>query len=182
MNVTALRKAAGLSQQELAAAAGITQSEVSRIERGLVEPERKTARAINKALGVTGTAKPAERRAVVVGEEIFAAFDVRGQPIPGRSIGRRTFDRALGDQVRDDDGFGLGIPEETIRAEREYWERVRGQTADAVQPICTTGIAPRTEPLKSHARAPESGNRPAKDTTPSLFDQETAPVALGVGR
>jgi len=46
-----LRKAKGLSQQELAARAHVHQSEISRIERGVANPHKSTLDAIAKAMG-----------------------------------------------------------------------------------------------------------------------------------
>ena len=46
-----LRKANGLSQQELAARAHVHQSEISRIERGVANPHKSTLDAIAKAMG-----------------------------------------------------------------------------------------------------------------------------------
>ncbi len=48
----ALRRKMALSQRELAAKAGITQSTLNRIETGLQEPIPKTKRKIAVALGV----------------------------------------------------------------------------------------------------------------------------------
>jgi len=47
------RKAAGLSQQELARRAGIRQETLSRIESGKHIPTRSTLRKIDKALGTS---------------------------------------------------------------------------------------------------------------------------------
>jgi transcriptional regulator with XRE-family HTH domain len=179
MNITELRKKAGLTQAELAARVGITQSEVSRIERGIATPERRTARAIDKALGVSGKSKPADRRPVTVGEEIFAAFDMAGRPIPGRTISRRTFDRALGDEVRQGEwSFGLGIPEETIAAEREYWADIRGEGAAPEEPICIAGVEEGPKPASRRACASESSNRATKDTAERASAHDSPPVAL----
>jgi transcriptional regulator with XRE-family HTH domain len=47
------RLRAGLTQAELAAKAGTTQTTVARIERDAVEPEVTTIRKLAKALGTT---------------------------------------------------------------------------------------------------------------------------------
>lgn len=46
-----LRRAAGLTQQALAASTGIDQSEISRIERGIANPTQETLLRLGKALG-----------------------------------------------------------------------------------------------------------------------------------
>ncbi len=47
------RQAAGLSQQQLAAASGIAQADISRIERGQANPTVATLQALGAPLGVT---------------------------------------------------------------------------------------------------------------------------------
>jgi ribosome-binding protein aMBF1 (putative translation factor) len=47
------RQAAGLSQQQLAAASGVAQADISRIERGQVNPTVATLQALGVPLGVT---------------------------------------------------------------------------------------------------------------------------------
>lgn len=47
------RQAAGLSQQQLAAASGIAQADISRIERGQTNPTVATLQALGVPLGVT---------------------------------------------------------------------------------------------------------------------------------
>jgi ribosome-binding protein aMBF1 (putative translation factor) len=49
----AKRMAAGLSQRELAAASGIDQAEISRIENGQANPTVQTLQALGNPLGVT---------------------------------------------------------------------------------------------------------------------------------
>lgn len=51
--VEELRKALGLSQEQLAKKAGTTKGQISRIENGLSEPPMKRLRRLAKALGVT---------------------------------------------------------------------------------------------------------------------------------
>jgi ribosome-binding protein aMBF1 (putative translation factor) len=46
------RMAAGLTQQQLAEASGIAQSEISRIERGQANPTAHTLEALGRPLGV----------------------------------------------------------------------------------------------------------------------------------
>lgn len=50
--IKAYRKAAGLTQTELGAAAGIRKSAVSMIENGVTEPSLKTLKAFSSRLGV----------------------------------------------------------------------------------------------------------------------------------
>ena len=52
LRIRQLRKAAGLSQAELASAAGITQSTVSRIENGTIALDAESGAKIAHALGV----------------------------------------------------------------------------------------------------------------------------------
>jgi ribosome-binding protein aMBF1 (putative translation factor) len=47
------RQAAGLSQQQLAAASGIAQADISRIERGQTNPTAATLETLGGPLGVT---------------------------------------------------------------------------------------------------------------------------------
>jgi ribosome-binding protein aMBF1 (putative translation factor) len=47
------RMAAGMSQRDLATAAGIDQAEISRIERGQGNPTAQTLQALGEPLGVT---------------------------------------------------------------------------------------------------------------------------------
>jgi len=47
------RQAAGLSQQQLAAASGIAQADISRIERGQINPTAATLETLGGPLGVT---------------------------------------------------------------------------------------------------------------------------------
>ena len=47
------RQAAGLSQQQLAVASGIAQADISRIERGQVNPTAATLETLGAPLGVT---------------------------------------------------------------------------------------------------------------------------------
>jgi ribosome-binding protein aMBF1 (putative translation factor) len=47
------RLAAGLSQQQLAAASGIAQADISRIERGQINPTVATLQTLGVPLGVT---------------------------------------------------------------------------------------------------------------------------------
>ncbi len=47
------RHAAGLSQEQLAAASGIAQADISRIERGQVNPTAATLETLGAPLGVT---------------------------------------------------------------------------------------------------------------------------------
>ena len=47
-----LRRRAGMTQMQLAAASGINQSEVSRIERGMANPSQHTLEAIGRVLGM----------------------------------------------------------------------------------------------------------------------------------
>ena len=47
------RMAAGLTQQQLASASGVPQSEISRIERGQANPTAQTLDALGAPLGVT---------------------------------------------------------------------------------------------------------------------------------
>ncbi len=51
-----LRLAAGLNQRSLAAAAGVTQQSVSRLELGLCQPTWETACRLARALGTDVTA------------------------------------------------------------------------------------------------------------------------------
>ena len=48
-----LRLAAGLSQQQLAAASGVAQADISRIERGQINPTAATLETLGGPLGVT---------------------------------------------------------------------------------------------------------------------------------
>jgi transcriptional regulator with XRE-family HTH domain len=48
-----LRLAAGLSQQQLATASGVAQADISRIERGQVNPTAATLQTLGGPLGVT---------------------------------------------------------------------------------------------------------------------------------
>jgi len=52
-NLKDARYRAGLTQQELADKAGLTQTTVARIERDAVEPEVRTLRKLAAALGVS---------------------------------------------------------------------------------------------------------------------------------
>jgi transcriptional regulator with XRE-family HTH domain len=66
-NLRALRERQKLSQRALAAAAGITQAALFRLESGETDPRLSTLRAIARALGVTvaeilGEGRPATRR------------------------------------------------------------------------------------------------------------------------
>ena len=47
------RQAAGLSQQQLAVASGIAQADISRIERGQINPTAATLETLGGPLGVT---------------------------------------------------------------------------------------------------------------------------------
>ena len=47
------RQAAGLSQEQLAVASGIAQADISRIERGQVNPTAATLQTLGAPLGVT---------------------------------------------------------------------------------------------------------------------------------
>jgi len=47
------RRAVGLSQEQLAAASGIAQADISRIERGQVNPTAATLQTLGVPLGVT---------------------------------------------------------------------------------------------------------------------------------
>ena len=47
------RLAAGLTQQQLAAASGIAQADISRIERGQINPTAATLETLGGPLGVT---------------------------------------------------------------------------------------------------------------------------------
>ncbi|WP_426959555.1 cupin domain-containing protein [Muricoccus radiodurans] len=69
----ALRKARGLSLQELAASASLSVGLISQVERGLSSPSVKTLRALADALGVTvgwlfhhGAVPPAEEHGLVL--------------------------------------------------------------------------------------------------------------------
>jgi transcriptional regulator with XRE-family HTH domain len=53
MNLTRRRRAAGLSQEAVAAAALMDQSQYSRIERGRVDPSIRTLTRVAVALGTT---------------------------------------------------------------------------------------------------------------------------------
>jgi len=53
------RLAAGLTQQQLAAASGIAQADISRIERGQANPTTETLEALAVPLGVTLDLVPA---------------------------------------------------------------------------------------------------------------------------
>jgi ribosome-binding protein aMBF1 (putative translation factor) len=53
------RLAAGLTQQQLAAAAGVSQADISRIERGQANPTTETLEALAVPLGVTLDLVPA---------------------------------------------------------------------------------------------------------------------------
>jgi ribosome-binding protein aMBF1 (putative translation factor) len=57
------RLAAGLTQQQLAAASGIAQADISRIERGQSNPTAETLEALGSPLGVTLDLVPAVGRA-----------------------------------------------------------------------------------------------------------------------
>jgi ribosome-binding protein aMBF1 (putative translation factor) len=48
-----LRLAAGLSQQQLAVASGVAQADISRIERGQINPTAATLESLGTPLGVT---------------------------------------------------------------------------------------------------------------------------------
>jgi ribosome-binding protein aMBF1 (putative translation factor) len=51
--IRSARIAAGMSQQELAVAAGISVAQVSRIETGKVKPHRLTMRSLERVLLIT---------------------------------------------------------------------------------------------------------------------------------
>ncbi len=51
MQIVALRESAGLTQVELAERTGISQADISRIERGATSPTAKTLQRIADALG-----------------------------------------------------------------------------------------------------------------------------------
>lgn len=51
MQIVALREKAGLTQVELAERTGISQADISRIERGATSPTAKTLQRIAEALG-----------------------------------------------------------------------------------------------------------------------------------
>src|SRR5262245_31156686 len=51
--IASLRERRGLSQEELAVAAGITQSTLSRMERGQAQPDAFTLKRLAEALSVT---------------------------------------------------------------------------------------------------------------------------------
>ncbi|HEV3000722.1 MAG TPA: helix-turn-helix transcriptional regulator [Solirubrobacteraceae bacterium] len=53
------RMAVGMSQRELAAASGVDQAEISRIERGQSNPTAQTLQALGEPLGVTLDFSPA---------------------------------------------------------------------------------------------------------------------------
>jgi DNA-binding XRE family transcriptional regulator len=59
IELRASRKSAGLTQSQLAEKSGVTQSEISRIEKGRYSPRLATlfslARALNKDFVITGT-------------------------------------------------------------------------------------------------------------------------------
>lgn len=48
----ALRKSKGLSQEKLANSADVSLSQISRIERGIINPTLSTLSALSKALGI----------------------------------------------------------------------------------------------------------------------------------
>lgn len=52
LNLKILRKTAGLYQAELAELAGVSQAEISQIERGKVTPKPTVAKRIAGALGI----------------------------------------------------------------------------------------------------------------------------------
>ena len=53
IHLRALRKSAGLSQQKLAFKADVSLSQISRLERGLLNPTLSTLSALTKALNTT---------------------------------------------------------------------------------------------------------------------------------
>lgn len=55
-NLTRLRSAAGLTQDQLAAKSGVSQSHISALEKGTWEPRLSTILALAKAFGVTPAA------------------------------------------------------------------------------------------------------------------------------
>lgn len=52
VDLKALRKRRGMTQEQVALAAGITQSHYSLIERGLISPTMRTVQKLADALGV----------------------------------------------------------------------------------------------------------------------------------
>ena len=86
-----LRAEAGLTQEELAEAAGLSPRSVSDLERGINRTARKdTAELLAGALGLAGTARPvfvAAARGRAPAEEVLAALRgeavVPGGPVPG---------------------------------------------------------------------------------------------------
>lgn len=55
-NLTHLRKAAGLTQDELSARSGVSQSNISALEKGTWEPRLSTIMALARAFGVAPAA------------------------------------------------------------------------------------------------------------------------------
>jgi ribosome-binding protein aMBF1 (putative translation factor) len=55
------RMAAGMTQRELAAASGVDQAEISRIERGQANPTSQTLQALGEPLGVILDFAPLQR-------------------------------------------------------------------------------------------------------------------------
>src|SRR5262245_39855350 len=86
-----LRAEAGLTQEELAEAAGLSPRSVSDLERGLHPTARKdTAELLAGARGVAGPARPlfgAAARGRVPAEQVLAAL--RGEAAPGGAVAGR---------------------------------------------------------------------------------------------
>lgn len=77
INTHCLRTAAGMSQGELARAAGMTQPAVSRVERGEANPRLQTIARLAAALGVEASALLADPPAEAVGSATVSRRIVR---------------------------------------------------------------------------------------------------------
>jgi predicted ATPase/DNA-binding XRE family transcriptional regulator len=104
-HLKALREAAGFTQEELAAIAGLSVHAVSALERGeRRRPHVETVRALSAALDLTGAARDALMRSARAPDEDPAVEELSGVPLPlpltaliGRDADMQTLRRWLAD-------------------------------------------------------------------------------------
>jgi transcriptional regulator with XRE-family HTH domain len=179
--VKALRKAAGLSQEQLAEAVGMSHSNVGRIERGLVPLSEEHLPAFAAALGV----RPAD---------IFAPPDeiVRRRPKTTRLVGYVGAGAAAHFYASADEGLGeVNAPpdadETLVAAEIRgaslgplfdgwliYYDDVRTPvTSDLIGELCIVGLSDGRVLVKKLRRSKTEGfYHLESNIEETLFDQE----------
>ncbi len=84
-----LRKAAGLTQRQLAASSGVQQADISRIEAGDANPTLATIAALAYALGVELVLEPSRSRRAEPRRRVQKRLSGARKP-SGRAAARRT--------------------------------------------------------------------------------------------